>query len=264
MINKLKSIIPKEVKTGVKAMKTRVEILLHKGDVYNCPLCGFHSKDLAPIGFDIPVLKEKQVIGAGKRNGGCYKCNSSDRERLVYIYLKQKLSIFNEGRFKKILHLAPERNISKKLFDFGFDDYVCGDLFTEGYSYPEYVKNMNVLNIPYEGDHFDLIICNHILEHIPNDVDAMKELYRVLKHGGKAILQVPISKNSDETFEDLSIQEPREREIVFGQFDHVRIYGQDYPKRLSSVGFRVERVNISKEYNKYGFAEDEDIFVAKK
>lgn len=258
MINKIKRMIPNKIKTKIKT-------LIYKGNTYTCPFCGFNSRTLAPVGHDIPVLIEKQVIGAGKRNTGCYKCGSRDRERLIYTYLKYKMKIFNNvNKQLKILHLAPEKNLSKSLLNFGFNDYICGDLFTEGYSYPEYVKNINILNIPYTANTFDLIICNHVLEHIPNDKDAMKELFRVLKDEGTAILQVPISKNTYKTFEDFLVTDPNQREIVFGQFDHVRIYGQDYSERLSSVGFQVERFNFDGDYHKYGFNKDEDIFIAKK
>jgi len=123
---------------------------------------------------------------------------------------------------------------------------------------------MNVLNIPFEDDYFDLIICNHLLEHVPEDISAMKELYRVLKKPGKAILQVPISKKLDITYEDFSITDPKQREASFGQFDHVRIYGQDYKDRLESAGFKVERINISDEFMKYGIAKEEDIFIGRK
>ena len=163
-----------------------------------------------------------------------------------------------------ILHLAPEKNLTSTLSKIGLKDYICGDLFTEGYQYPDYVQNMNVLNIPFEDNYFDLIICNHLLEHVPNDFDAMKELYRVLRSNGKAILQVPISKNSKTTIEDFSVTDSKERETMFGQFDHVRIYGQDYSDRLNSVGFKIERINISKEFPKFGLAHDEDIFIGKK
>ena len=123
---------------------------------------------------------------------------------------------------------------------------------------------MDVLNIPYNDDYFDLILCNHVLEHVPKDIEAMMELFRVLKKGGKAILQVPISKMLTETLEDFSVVDPCEREKVFGQWDHVRIYGQDYTKRLESVGFFVKRVNICQEFPKYGLSKDEDIFLCTK
>lgn len=258
MINILKRIIPNKIKVKIKT-------LIYKGNTYTCPFCGFNSRALAPVGHDIPVLIEKHVIGAGRRKAGCYKCGSRDRERLIYTYLKRTINLFdNANKHLKILHIAPEKNLSKSLLDFGFDNYICGDIFTKGYSYPEHVKNINILNIPYSENTFDLIICNHVFEHIPNDMDAMNELYRVLKDDGKAILQVPISKNTYQTFEDFSIIDPDQREIVFGQFDHLRIYGQDYTERLSSVGFKVEKYNFPEAYNQYGFNKDEDIFIAKK
>jgi SAM-dependent methyltransferase len=242
----------------------KIKSILYYGDRYFCPLCNYSSKDLKKIGFDIEVLRQKEVIGGGHRNAGCPICDSTDRERLVYTYLSKKLNIFKKSKDLKILHLAPERSLSRVLFSFGFNHYICGDLYTEGYSYPDYVQNMNVLDIPYEDNYFDVILCNHLLEHVPDDLNAMKELYRVLAKGGKAILQVPISKNSDETFEDFSITDPKEREAVFGQYDHVRIYGQDYVQRLTSAGFVVERTNISGEFPKYGLATDEDIFIGNK
>ena len=123
---------------------------------------------------------------------------------------------------------------------------------------------MDVFNIPYKDDYFDLILCNHVLEHVPKDIEAMMERFRVLKKGGKAILQVPISKTLTETLEDFSVVDPSERGKVFGQCDHVRIYGQDYTKRLEFAGFFVKRVNIYQEFPKYGILKDEDIFLCTK
>ncbi|MDG0974473.1 MAG: class I SAM-dependent methyltransferase [Crocinitomicaceae bacterium] len=257
MIDKIKKIIPNR-------LKKQIRLMLHKGDKYICPFCNYSSRDLSIIGIDIPILIEKQVVGGGKRFGGCYNCDATDRERLIYIYLTEKVKIFNAGKNQCILHIAPEKNLSRLLLDFCFNKYVCGDLFTEGYQYPAHVQNINVLNIPYGDNTFDLIICNHVLEHIPTDLEAMKELQRVLKIGGQAVLQVPISKNSAQTFEDFSVTEPKQREIVFGQFDHVRIYGQDYVNRLEESGFKVRRINISNEYMKYGLNIDEDIFICEK
>ena len=257
MINQLKAMLPYRIRQPL-------ELFLHRGDRYLCPFCLYSSRDLCLIGYDFPVLTEKQVIGAGRRPGGCHKCASSDRERLIYIYLREKMKFFSADKAKRILHFAPEEKLSKKIADFGFTDYVCGDLFAEGYRYAKHVQNINVLDIPYQDNSFDLIICNHVLEHIPADLLAMKELRRVLKKGGQAILLVPISKNSAKTFEDFSVTDPQQREIVFGQFDHLRIYGQDYAARLEESGFRVTRTNISKEFMNYGLNADEDIFIGTK
>ena len=250
----MKNLIP-------NSFKKKIKLFLHKGNKYECPFCRFQSKDLSPIGVDLPINKEKRIIGAGLRNGGCFKCSSTDRERLIYVYLTQELKI-SEKTNLNVLHLAPEKNLSKFLLTLPLEKYICGDLFTEGYSYPDYVENMNVLNIPYSDEKFELIICNHLLEHVDEDLSAMQELFRVLKKGGQAVLQVPISYHIDKTYEDFTLITNEERENAFGQFNHVRIYGSDYFDRLESVGFKVSKINISKKYERFGLNPDEDIFVA--
>lgn len=244
-----------------RKVRTSVQVITHQGDKYVCPYCNYKARDLFIIGRTSEVLQEKKIIGGKRSPSGCYKCRSCNRERLVYTYLKEKLDIHASQTIENVLHIAPEPNLTKKLCSINFKNYVCGDLFTEGYSYQSHVQNMNVTNIPYPDGTFDLVICNHVLEHVPDDLTAMNELSRVLKSNGKAILQVPISKISKHTFEDFSITTPEQREIVFGQYDHVRIYGQDYVDRLINSGFNVDRINISKEYPKNGLDVDEDIFV---
>lgn len=118
-------------------------------------------------------------------------------------------------------------------------EYYPVDKFAEGYDYPEETIHMDITGITYENDFFDVIICSNVLEHIPDDRKAMSELYRVLKSGGWAIIQVPIDSLREETYEDFSITDPKMREIAFGWPDHVRWYGKDYPKRLEKVGFEV-------------------------
>lgn len=245
-----------------RSVYRRLRAFFHRGDKYICPFCGYSSRDLAPFGLDIPVLTEKRVVGAGLRQAGCYNCGSFDRERLVYLFLLEKMHFFDSGS-KSILHIAPERNLSEKLRIFG-DKYVCGDLFAAGYQYPKHVRNINVLDIPFADNTFDLVICNHVLEHIVDDIAAMKELKRVMNPSGAAILQVPISRVLTETLEDASAISPAQREPLFGQSDHVRIYAQDYPVRLEKAGFKVRRENISTEYFRYGLNVDEDIFICGK
>lgn len=241
-----------------------IKTYIHRGNQFLCPFCNFQSNSLALIGRDIPVLREKEIIGSGLRNGGCFKCGSTDRERLIYIYLLYILEIFNSTKTKSILHIAPEKNLSNKIKKHGFDNYVCGDLFANSYRYPKHVQKINVLDIPFKEESFDLVICNHVLEHISDDKTALKEINRVLKKGGLALLQVPISRNSTKTLEGSTDLSPKEREKQFGQFDHVRIYGQDYIDRLESNGFIVEKINISSNFSYYGLNKDEDIFLAKK
>ncbi len=248
----------------IKQFKYTLRLIRHSGNEYICPLCHYNSRDFFPIGLDFPVLKEKEIIGGGIRNAGCYKCGSSDRGRLIYAYLKHKLKLFEKSTKMNILHIAPEKEISEEFLKLGYKNYICGDLHAEGYSYPAYVQNMTILNLPFDDNSFDLIICNHVLEHVIDDITAMSELYRVLKKKGTAILQVPISKKFEKTFEDENIKDPKLRQISYGQFDHVRIYGQDYTDRLKSVGFEMKCLNLFNEFPKYGLNAEEDIFLASK
>ena len=146
--------------------RRRVQLALHAGNRFVCPFCGYHARDLKPIGFDFPVNEEKAVVGGGLRRGGCYKCGSTDRERLVYFFIRDGLgAIRNAGRLR-VLHIAPEPNLSRVLRAAGFPEYVCGDLDAASYADDAHVSAMNVLELPFEDDYFDLLICNHVLEHI--------------------------------------------------------------------------------------------------
>lgn len=231
---------------------------------YHCPFCGNKSDFFLEIGENFDVIAKKKIIGAGRRKAGCPYCNSTDRERLVYLYLKNEMKIFGSDRSKMILHIAPERNITKKLLRHFKGSYLCGDLFTSGYDYPKHVKNMDLQNLPFQGNKFDLVICNHVLEHVENDKKALRELHRVLKPGGNAILQVPIAECLETTIEDTNIRDPQEREQEFGQADHVRLYGKDYVTILKAAGFKVERLNRASRYLKYKINPKEDIFLASK
>jgi SAM-dependent methyltransferase len=258
-MNVLKKMIP-------ASLRTRIRLALEAGDRYVCPFCGYHAKALGLSGKDLQVLREKQVVGGGFRNSECYQCGSSDRERLVYFYLRDYIHILDQATRLRVLHVAPEKHLVKALLAAKNLDYVCGDKFTEGYHYAPHVQEMDLLDLHFPDGSFDLVICNHVLEHIPDDLAAMCEVFRVLKPGGRALLQVPLSRNSAQTIEDFSVNTKEERERRFGQFDHVRIFGQDYPDRLARAGFKVERLNISNkpEYAKGGLNPLEDIFVAHK
>ena len=128
---------------------------------------------------------------------------------------------------------------------------------------------MDITNIAYEDNCFDVILCNHVLEDIPNDKKAMQELFRVLKPGGWAIIQVPIDLNREQTFEDPSIVLAEEKERLFGQYDHVRLYGKDYKNKLEVIGFKVKvdgyvRTLGKEIIKKHGLKETEDIYFCTK
>jgi SAM-dependent methyltransferase len=206
---------------------------------------------------------EKQVVGGGRRYAKCLYCGSTDRERLVYLYLKNHTDIFQKMD-KKVLHIAPERNL-KKVLKLQFDKgYIAADKLAKGYCYARNTIQMDITAIQFPNNTFDLIICNHVLEHIVDDNLAISELYRVLTPNGIAILQSPVSKILKQTYQDFTITTPQKRKKHFGQFDHVRIYGQDYTNRLEKGGFTVTRANISTQYTNNALNPDEDIFVGNK
>ncbi len=217
------------------------------------------------IGCDFKVIYEKEIVGCGYRFAGCVKCGSTDKERLVFTYLQATHFFANPN--KRVLHMAPEPNLSKQFFKHKFKEYICGDFFAPGYEdvYPSHVKNINILSIPYYNEYFDVVICNHVLEHVEDDIKGMSEIFRVLRKGGFAILQVPISYKLDKTYENSNITEPKAREESFGQRDHVRIYGLDYVDRLKKVGFNVEIIsNLATNNPKFALNENEKIYICRK
>lgn len=248
-------------KEKLRRIRTKYRIFLYRGDKYVCPFCGNKSKSFLKIGLPHPAIIENKIIGAGVRRGGCVKCESVDRDRLLFALFDQELKIFSDNPKFSILHAAPEKMVSNEFLKFKYKEYICIDKFMPGYSYPDYTVDMDLLNLNFQSNYFDLVICNHVLEHIDDDIAAMKELFRVLKPGGKAILQVPVASNLAVTYQNDNVQSDKERELHYGQYDHVRIYGQDYTERLESIGFQVQRINISEKYSSYGLIPEEDLFI---
>jgi len=254
----------KPIKIALDDWKFNREAKKHVGTRYECPFCGFHSDDLAPLGIDSPVARKYKTVGMGVRFGMCWKCRAKDKEKLLYLYLKDVAKIF-DGHPMRILHMAPENIIAKRILPLKNIDYVCGDYFSKGYMYPPYVQNMNVLDLPFSDENFDMVICNHVLEHIDDDRRAMRELCRVLKKGGIALLQVPMSNILDKTIEDPTIKTPQDRLEFFGQVDHVRLYGLDYKDRLEECGFRVTLFKFPIEtIKKYGLDAEENLYLCYK
>lgn len=255
IINKIKAIFLNWM--GMLGIRKYVNLIIYKGSKHKCPFCSHSFKEFLPTGAKLAVLKEKKVVGGGYRlNAICPYCHSSDRERLTYLFMKGN-KLTSEGT--KLLHFAPEKNLQKALKKENIN-YSSADL---GSNLAE--KKTDIRKIEFPSDHFDAIICNHVLEHVIEDKKAISELYRVLKPGGWAILQVPHSLVLDKTFEDQSIVGEKEREKAFGQFNHVRIYGADYINRLQSAGFKVEKKKLDQDTTqKFALNSNEMIFFCRK
>ena len=252
-----------QLKQNLK-LKTFIRKARFLGSKYYCPICDSMVRKFRPYGFKFPVLTEKNIIGGGYRlNAQCPVCKSTDRERLLYLYLSNKTSLFTEQ--VKLLHVAPEPALSAFIEKHSNIDYLTADINSDSV-----MVKMDITEIDYPDKSFDVIICNHVLEHIIDDSKAMSELHRVLKSGGWGILQVPMSLSLTTTYEDFSITDPTEREQVFGQSDHVRIYAVDYLDRLRDAGFQVNPFEwwtdkaFADSNNKHGLLQDECIFVVRK
>jgi SAM-dependent methyltransferase len=264
----LKRIIPRRFGYYLRQWRLYMRGLANRGNVYYCPLCRHSYRKMLDGGFDLPVIKKMQIIGAGRRKAViCPGCHSTDRDRLLYIYINQNVKINIKST---ILHIAPEPALTTFLKKLAPDNYVAGVKYHEGFYYGKNVKLFDIKAIPYDNNLFDLILCNHVLEHIDDDIKAMQELYRVLAPGGKAIMQVPWSPLLETTLEDPSITDEAKKEELFGQFDHVRLYGNDYPQRLKNAGFLVQiidpkmLINENIQAEKWAINLNEVIFVGEK
>lgn len=234
----IKKLIPQNVRlwryTAYEKIRYYPELLLSLGSGIECPFCSGHFRRLRPGGFAYPILIQNRVIGASPRpNVVCPRCKSHDRERLLYLFLKNETRLLQDGG--KVLHMAPEPQMSRVLRGLSNISYVSADLFAT-----DTMVSADLLGMPFRDNWFDAVICNHVLEHVDDDRKGMREIHRVMKPDGWAILQVPIALALKQTIEDPSVKDEQERIRRFGQRDHVRMYSpNDYPERLRECGFEV-------------------------
>lgn len=184
---------------------------------------------------------------------------SLERHRLMWLYLKEKTNFFTEQL--KVLHIAPEHCFIKKFRKMKNLDYITADLES-----PLADVKMDVHQIPFDNNIFDVCFCNHVMEHVEDDIKAMSEIHRVLKPGGWAIIQSPINPERETTFSDPNAVTPAQKEAVYGQNDHVRDYGLDYPERLRKAGFEVKEDDFVRQLpeekvRRYALPPDEVIYL---
>ena len=223
----------------------------YKGQARFCPVCASNLSHFLPAGLEM------------RPDALCPICGSYERHRLIWLYFQRCSDLFTAPH-KKMLHFAPEPFFARQLQRDPYLTYISGDLFDA-----RVTTHLDITRLPYSDQSFDVIYASHVLEHIPDDRLAMRELLRVMKPCGWAILQVPLDPQRANTYEDFSITTPEDRENAFGQRDHVRIYGQDYQDRLQEAGFQVKVDQFAaqldqKEIDRLGLMVGEDVYFCTK
>ncbi len=225
--------------------------LIYSGNAVECPVCSKTFKKFLPYGR------------VSRANALCPNCLALERHRLMYLYLKEKTDFFTANL--KVLHVAPEACFIERFEAMENLDYITADIES-----PLAKVKMDIHDIPFEANTFDVVFCNHVMEHVRDDIRSMSELKRVLKPGGWGIIQIPIFHPvPDVTDEGTSITDPNERERRFGQSDHVRLYGKDYPERLRTAGFNVKVDQFVTELpaeksKRFALPMDEEVFFVSK
>ena len=225
--------VPRPILIRLSYVARPVLALYLKGNTYTDPIDGKSFKSFLPYGY-----------GDQRNNVLSPSTLSLERHRLLWLYLQNETDFLqpknNSTEKKEVLHFAPEQCFLKRFKALSHINYTTTDLES-----PIADVKADICNLPFKNNTYDVIFCNHVLEHIPDDTKAMQELYRVLKPGGIAILQIPQDLKRAVTFEDDTITDRTERAKIFGQYDHVRIYGRDYFEKLRSIGFKVDEVDYT-------------------
>lgn len=234
----------------------RSTAIIFRGGKYECTVCGWSLRRFLPYGrFKV------------RPRAVCPRCGSLERHRLIWKYIRGETNLLSSEPLstkKNVLHVAPEACLREQLQNNPRLNYITADLDS-----PDAAVRMDVCAIPFRDGFFDVVLCNHVLEHVPDDQLGVQEIFRVLREGGWAILQVPIDPDLDVTFEDDSIVDPVQRQLMYGQDDHVRQYGRDYPARLRQAGFAITERDFCQELGseqaaRFGLDPKEKLYVCRK
>lgn len=249
--NYIKRNIPLSYKASLLNIKHISLGVYYTGNRFECSCCGWRFRQLLTYGN--PARSDAQ----------CPRCRSLERHRWLMLYLRQKIA--SSPKRQKLLHFAPASALGNKLANHSKIAYYGTDVINAS-QYDLHLQ-MDIHQLAIAPESIDIIICNHVLEHIPDDHLAMRELFRILKPKGWMIASVPIRLDQP-TYEDATIQSPQARLKAYGQHDHVRFYGYDFPDRLENAGFNVtmEQVASMEQHliDRYRLNSDEVFFIAEK
>ncbi|MCB0324497.1 MAG: class I SAM-dependent methyltransferase [Bdellovibrionales bacterium] len=221
---KIASALPPGVSRPLLRLKDYAIAARYAGTGRDCPVCGRSSRRFRPFG------------NPPREQARCAHCTALERHRFVWLFLQRKTDFFDE-RSRRMLHIAPERCFAERFRRAIGDGYLSADLTNRAA-----MERMDITDINYPDRTFDIIYCSHVLEHVFDDRQALRELRRVLKEDGWALLQVPDS--AERTMEDPAIATPAERLAAYGHEEHFRLYGEDFAERAREEGFRVSVVKV--------------------
>lgn len=227
--------------------------VLYRGNKVECPVCEKSFSKFLSYGSNV----------AHRENVLCPYDLTLERHRLMWLYLTRKTDFFSAESLK-VLHIAPEQCFLPHFKKQNNLDYTTADLVS-----PIADIHFDLHDIPLEDNQYDVVFCNHVMEHVDDPIRCMSELNRVMKPGGWAIMQVPQDMSRTETYEDKSITSPDEREKHFWQKDHVRLFGKDYPSYLEKAGFKVDEFDLNTEFDatevvKFRLMQKEILYIARK
>jgi SAM-dependent methyltransferase len=218
-----RALVPQRYRAKARQAYNSSTWWLYAGRRYACPCCDGRFRRFRVYETE-----------AGQREAMCPRCGALGRHRVDWLFIRDHVGLPRNETKIRLLHVAPEYALQRRLAEHANVSYVSADLDSA-----MAMERMDVTDLGYDDNSFDAIVCNHVLEHVPDDRKAMRELNRVLKSGGWAMLQTPVDQAREKTLEDPSVTDEAERTRLFGQHDHVRLYGRDYKDRLEEAGFSV-------------------------
>jgi SAM-dependent methyltransferase len=255
-----------------KVLKRAIKLPSYLGSEYACPVCGIRLRAFKPIWKSYlrgverfkPIHPATSMETFNMKAFTCPRCDALDRDRLTAIYLDRTFATYDRSRKYRLLEFAAGDALHKKLKRYPFIDYRNADLSRKT---ADELVDLTAMTA-YPDRSVDVILCSHVLEHIPEDRKAMSEIRRVLKPDGFAVLLVPLIVGVDETHEDPSIDTEELRWKYFGMGDHVRQYGKrDFVDRLEASGLKVDQLGIdyfgAETFHRAGIAENSILYVVR-